>query len=492
MALPFKFNACISWLLAATALAAAETPNAWVTCFGGTPVAGIAVDRNNGDVFAVSDGKGIFKSVDHGKTFVLVNDSIVKSHAETGCGLSIDPEGGRIMCFMCYGDAGGSYDGGKTWFKSGKGHWNWGVVDWSDPLGNTMLGNPHGDGGVSLSVDQGKTWKGVNGGGVHVGIADANSILVGGEGGIFLSANGGNSWQKVSDFRPKGRTMRVFKGRCYWLDDDGVIASSDHGRTWARLGTKVDACVGPFFGNDEHSLLVVGLSGFAVTHDDGATWRTIAALPEHIRQGWSAPEGGLPRDYWFVQFGWDPKQNILYTSSWNTALIKCELAIDPEVLAMVDQIITQVERLKDPASPAYHAAAIKLYVGTASLPLDAVRAKKVDALTATVKDEIVLHQDAVRAALDAWDPASFDQTLAVHRKPFTGTILAGWFADAALVGKANVAIARIRRRGSNAVPGATSEAVQQQLDALRARLGFEDLRERVDHLKVLFAKPSGN
>ena len=229
------------------------------------------------------------------------------------------------MCFMNYGDAGGTLDAGKTWFKSSQGNWDYGCVDWSDPKAMTFFGRTHGA-QLQVSFDQTKTWKRVDAShGLHLGLADANGLLLGGTGGIFLSTNKGGSWQKVSDLKPKSHIMRVFKGTCYWLTDAGVIASKDHGKTWAQLGANVDGCVGPYFGADEKSMMVVGLTGFSITHDSGATWKIAAKLPDSIKNGWNAPEGGDPRPYWFVQFGWDPKANILYTSSLNSPLQKCEL-----------------------------------------------------------------------------------------------------------------------------------------------------------------------
>ncbi len=476
---------------AGAAASAADAAGGWQSCYNGTATAGIAVDRVSGEVYAVVDGSGIAKSVDHGRTFTMVNQTIVKSHAETGCGLSIDPEGGRVMCFMCYGDAGGSLDGGKTWFKSGMGHWNWGTVDWSDAQARTMIGDAHGDGAVYLSGDQGKSWSKITGaGGNHVGVADANTLLCGGDGGIFLSTAKGTAWQKVSELKPKGRTMRVFKGHCYWLTDAGVISSNDHGRTWARLGTEVDGCVGPFFGTDEHSMMVVGLSGFSITHDDGASWHNVATLPDNLRTGWSAPEGGAPRDYWFVQFGWDPRANIIYASSLHAPLVRLEMAPDKESLAVADKMIAQLEHITDHASPAYRTAALKLYLAAADFPLDPERTTKVQELTAMVKEDIDTRQLAVRTALEAWDATTFERILTDNRKPFAGTALAPWFAEAGLVGKAHLTSARLKRSAGGHPAAAATAATGKQFDELLAQLTIDEFKQAVGKLKdALSASP---
>ena len=70
-------------LLPMLPLAAVEPSGTWTSCFNGTQCSGMCVDRADGSVYAVVEGKGIHKSVDHGKTFTLVDSTIVKSHAET-------------------------------------------------------------------------------------------------------------------------------------------------------------------------------------------------------------------------------------------------------------------------------------------------------------------------------------------------------------------------------------------------------------------------
>ncbi len=474
----------LATVLATLPLAAAESGPPWTTIFNGTATSGMAVDRANGDVYAVVEGTGVYRSADQGKTFAVVDGSINKSHAETGCALSIDPEGGRLMCFMNYGSAGGTLDGGKTWFSSTQGNWDFGCVDWSDPMAKTMLADSHGDGSVQLTTNAGKSWSRISGAaGIHLGIADATSLLVGGGSGIFLSAANGANWQKVSDFKPKGRVMREFKGKCYWLDDAGVIISENHGRTWTRLGATVDGCVGPFFGADEHSMVVVGLAGFAVTHDDGGTWRIVAALPESIRTGWSAPEGGAQRDYWFVQFGWDPKANILYASSLHAPVLKCSLPIDKEVFALVDRMVAQLKAIKDTASAPFRTAAIRLSLSSATLALDGPRVEEIQALTAPVMQELHAHQQAILAGL-AGDPAEYDKLVAEAKKLYAGTLVAAWFSDAITAGKAHAQVASFTRSGTGTIAAHAKDGMCQKIAALKAKVTSAEFQSDLEALSA--------
>src|SRR5271163_4412986 len=73
----------------------------------GGPAADVVVDRVSGDVFLVPNGQGVWKSVDHGATFVRLDDGNmnVGGFCETSWGLQADPNGPRLFCFMTYGSS---------------------------------------------------------------------------------------------------------------------------------------------------------------------------------------------------------------------------------------------------------------------------------------------------------------------------------------------------------------------------------------------------
>ena len=70
----------------------------------------------------------------------------------------------------------------------------------------------------------------------------------------------------------------------------------------------MDIWQGPFFGRDEHEILVVGRHGVFTTRDGGKSWQRAAALK---------PKEG---DFVFTPncfgcYAWDPVNNLLYASA---------------------------------------------------------------------------------------------------------------------------------------------------------------------------------
>src|SRR5262245_19440579 len=80
--------------------------------------AGVAVDPATGDVFMCVPDQGLWKSTDHGDTFVRADKGEIGGRCETGFALNVDPAGKRLMCFMIYGSSGWTDDGGTSWHAS--------------------------------------------------------------------------------------------------------------------------------------------------------------------------------------------------------------------------------------------------------------------------------------------------------------------------------------------------------------------------------------
>jgi len=272
--------------------------------------AGIAVDRVTGDVFMVIPDQGIWKSSDQGKSFVRVDGGKIGGRCETGFALNFDPLGKRLACFMLDGPSGYTLDGGKTWqdMVGNQRGWDSGSVDWSAKEPAHIFALRHECGGeVYTSEEMGKSWKLRGIAFASVGIFDPETFVATREkeSGIFRSADGGNSWTKVSDLQPGGRDIRIFKGVAYWTSADGLLVSKDQGKTWAVQGQALQCSFGPYFGNDENQIVVVGKNGFFETTNGGRQWEQVAPMPPNFSVGMSG---------WFLNFGWDPHANIFYAS----------------------------------------------------------------------------------------------------------------------------------------------------------------------------------
>ena len=282
--------------------------------------AGVAVDRTTGDVYMVVCDQGVWKSTDKGATFARVDNKAIGGRCETGYALSVDPNGPRLACFVVYGGCGLTADAGKTWAKFKDGHLDFGAMDW-EATGKCFVTVRHESGGKTiLSTDAGASAKEIAKGVQAVGIFDAQTVLISkGKGqGLERSTDGGATWAKVSDEVPAGRAMVVFKGTGYWATEKGLLASKDKGATWAIQGQAVNAGWGPYFGKDEKHIVVVGKNGIMETTNGGGTWQPAAALPDVFKKD------GLGNPGWFLNFAFDPVNNILYVSSMGKATYKYE------------------------------------------------------------------------------------------------------------------------------------------------------------------------
>ena len=308
--------------------AISEPVTSQVKCDWPGLTAGVTVDPSNGDVYMVVAGQGIWKSTDKGASFTRVDGKAIGGRCETGYALCADPNGQRFYCFMLDGSSGRTLDGGKTWERlaqQGRG-WDYAAVDWSVEKPRVIFGLEHESGGkVWLSSDGGKGWKSLGvdptigvGWPFGVGVVDAKTLLRWrGRGGIERSRDLGATWSKVSDEVPVSHVMVVIKETCYWLGEKGLLVSRDKGATWAVQGQPVQAAWGPYFGKDEKHMVVVGKSGIQETADGGRNWQFVAALPDELKD-LNVPPG------WFLNFAFDPVNNIFYASRMGKATYKYE------------------------------------------------------------------------------------------------------------------------------------------------------------------------
>lgn len=285
--------------------------------------AGVCCDRMTGKVYMEIAGVGLWASEDHGENFHRVAEGRIGGRCEFGYAMNLDPAGGRLACFMLDGKAGMTLDGGKSWqtFADVGRNWDFGAVDWSDPLARAIFACHHESGGeVYLSDNAGKLWKflGKRPGIKAVGIFNSHILVASENTHLVRSTDSGQTWSKVSDYHPVGRVAAPFDGVMYWLAKEGIIISKDQGATWQLQGTPVEAGWGPLFGKDKNHIVVANFREFLQTDDGGKTWRTIAPLPA-IHD--FAPK--LPGQ--FLSIGWDWQADILYASCMSNPTFKLQL-----------------------------------------------------------------------------------------------------------------------------------------------------------------------
>jgi photosystem II stability/assembly factor-like uncharacterized protein len=269
-----------------------------------------------------SNGDGVYKSVDGGKTWrnVGLQDS------QTIGAVRIHPKNPDIVYVAALGHLWGpnemrgvyrTTDGGATWkqlFTRGP---DAGAVDLAmDPSNPRVLyasfwqvrRNPYhfdsgGPGsGLFKSTDGGDTWTDISHapglpktvlGRIGVTVSPANpervwALVEAAEGGVFRSDNGGRNWTKVND-------QNILRQRAWYYShifadpqnadevyalNTGMYRSIDGGHTFAPIrtphGDNHDLWIAP---NDPQRMIESNDGGANITYDGGRTWSTIMNQP---------------------------------------------------------------------------------------------------------------------------------------------------------------------------------------------------------------------
>jgi photosystem II stability/assembly factor-like uncharacterized protein len=300
------------WQPIATALLKSEK-----TGFGG--LCGLVVDHRTGDLWVNLSDRGMFHSSDLGKTWKRASDAQPRGRTETpGCWL-LDPTGrtGTMVTALVYGaPVAISTDRAATWkyLNNKSSHIDWCAVDWTDPDMKFVLVLKHESGGLLLvSTDGGKSFseagKGYGPGWVFDGRTAVVATVRRGEmprPQLMRTTDGGKTFQPSSDHSPVGRNSaqalpRWHAGTLYWLVEGGLIATSDRGETWKKLGAIKDGQYGPVFGREARQMFVLTKAGVIESTDGGATWSK--PLP---------PPGAMNGTGGLTWLEYDPTNDMLY------------------------------------------------------------------------------------------------------------------------------------------------------------------------------------
>jgi photosystem II stability/assembly factor-like uncharacterized protein len=291
---------------------------------------GVVANRETGAIIIKVVGCGLWRSSDQGVTWERIDEDHVSGRDETGWATSADQNTPtRMASFSLDGLAGWTTDG-RHWksFTSLGRNWDFGSVDWSAEVPRTIIAakhetNPPGE--VYATTDGGITWKKLaiylNGNRDRVsmvGALDAETFVYSRGDGIYRSTDTGTTWTKVSAGNPQTRIPAFFRGTHYLGGAAGLLVSKDKGASWRSQGAVVNVWQGPFFGNDEREILVIGNDGVFTTHNAGQTWTRAAGLKPKEGDYVFSPN-------WFGCYAWDPIHRILYASAMGNPVYKLRL-----------------------------------------------------------------------------------------------------------------------------------------------------------------------
>jgi hypothetical protein len=291
---------------------------------------GVVANRLNGDVIIKVVGAGLWRSSDQCKTWQRIDDHTVSGRDETGWATSVDQQApSRLASFSLDGSAAWTTDG-QHWRRfSGLGrNWDFGSVDWSAAVPKTIIAAKHETdppGEVYVTTDGGVSWRQLT---IHlgesrdriamVGALDATTLVYSKGEGIYRSADLGGTWTMVSSANPQTRIPVFFRGAHYLGTATGLLVSKDRGASWQPQGAVVNIWLGPFFGDDEKEMLVVGKDGVFMTQDAGGAWRRVAGLKPKEGNYAFGPN-------WFGCYAWDPLNHVLYASAMGNPVYQIQL-----------------------------------------------------------------------------------------------------------------------------------------------------------------------
>ena len=224
-----------------TALAASGT-----NLFAGTAVTGV---------------DGVFLSTDNGTSWTPVNNGLTNTFVDVLAVFSTNLFAGT------YGGVFLSTNNGTNWTPAGL------TFDYPQALAvsGTNLFAGTSSHGVFLSTNNGTSWIEVNTGltntYVHALAVSGASLFAGTNGGIFLSTNNGTSWTEVNTglTNTSVAALAVSDANLFAGTYGGVFLSTNNGTGWTEVNTGLTSI-------NVYSLAVSGTNLFAGTHDSGV-WR---------------------------------------------------------------------------------------------------------------------------------------------------------------------------------------------------------------------------
>ncbi|MBL0046488.1 MAG: T9SS type A sorting domain-containing protein [Bacteroidetes bacterium] len=219
---------------------------------------------------------GIFKSANHGNTWLNITTGINFSYANKGI-YSIATTKNHV--FVGTSNSGIFYtnDQGSTWTSPSV--LNSSSIEALAASGDTVIAVTSSS--VFLSSNLGSSWMDITNG---LSTSNINSVLINGStifvgtygGGIYFTSNGGSNWSTANIGLGNQNVLSLNKNSSilYACTENGIFSSSNNGASWSLISTGLSGYFNriAFIGT---KLFTCGGNGVFVSSNNGISWTNI-------------------------------------------------------------------------------------------------------------------------------------------------------------------------------------------------------------------------
>jgi hypothetical protein len=232
----------------------------------------------NGDLFAGTNGNGVYVSTNNGLNWGAVNNgltnTVVRSLCVVGTDLFAGTYGGGVFR---------STDHGSTWTSASSGVANPYVLSLTVSGATLFAGTEFAAGGIFRSTNNGSTWSLANTG---MGSMTVRSLAASGTnlfagtngGGVYASTNNGLAWSAVNNgitntYIP---SLGVNGSRVFAGSESGLIyVSTNNGAQWSGVTVGSVSGVNSFAFSGTNVFAGAAIGGVSLSTNNGSTWGAI-------------------------------------------------------------------------------------------------------------------------------------------------------------------------------------------------------------------------
>ncbi len=213
--------------------------------------------KNSLEFYTTSDGGGVWKTIDGGKTYKAVGDQLPMLN----CGKILVDHQTPTTVYVSTGEDHSSYGGGIGVFKSKDGGTTWTATGLTAARNST----------ISVRF-------------MAMSPTDPKIIIAVTNKGVYRTANGGDTWTVVRTGAHFDVVFRPNDGNTVYVSNSDIYKSTDAGLTWTKVSSfsssnlrMSTSLVNPNFLG---VALVGGTKQYYVSMDQGATYTLKSAMPE--------------------------------------------------------------------------------------------------------------------------------------------------------------------------------------------------------------------